>query len=216
MSLIKRLSTTFIARLDGIVGEIEDHEAVVQTSIDELRHKVAQAKARLNQMRREETQLQQRIAALGEDEDRWASRAKSCAGEDPARALACIERRQRCRAEAQRLGEGLAGYRQSTERLTRDVADSESRLQDLSSRHSIMRARQSGTAARAAVPDDALSVRALETSFERWDARLSEQELRLGDLSVHDSLEDTFSRDEQDAQLRAELDALLQQEEDHK
>ncbi|UTW11346.1 PspA/IM30 family protein [Marinobacterium rhizophilum] len=212
MSLIKRLSTTFIARLDGIVGEIEDHEAVIQTRIDELRHKVAQAKARLNQMQREETQLQQRIAALGEDEDRWGRRAKSCAGEDPARALACIERRQQCRTEAQRLSAGLAGYRQSAERLARDVTDSESRLQELHQRHSIMRARQSGTAARAAVPEDAVTVRALETSFERWDARLSEQELRLGDISVHDNLDEAFSRDEQDAQLRAELDALLQED----
>jgi hypothetical protein len=85
-------------------------------------------------------------------------------------------------------------------------------LQELNNRHSIMRARQSGTAARAAVPDNEQSLRALETSFERWDARLSEQELRLGDISVHDSLDDAFSRDEHEAQLRAELDELLQQE----
>jgi phage shock protein A len=212
MSLIKRLSTTFIARLDGIVGEIEDHEAVVQTSIDELRHKVAQSKARFNQMQREEAQLAQRIETLDQDESRWAARAKGCASEDPARALACIERRQQCRHEAQRLQQGLASHRQATERLSRDLSASEARLQELNNRHSIMRARQSGTAARAAVPDNEQSLRALETSFERWDARLSEQELRLGDISVHDSLDDAFSRDEHEAQLRAELDELLQQE----
>ncbi|ANG64508.1 hypothetical protein A8C75_19905 [Marinobacterium aestuarii] len=213
MSLIKRLSTTFMARLDGIVGEIEDHEAVVQTSIDEMRHKVAQARARLNQMQREEAQLQSRIAALHEDEQLWAERAKSCASTDPTRALACIERRQQCRSQAEHLAQGLISYRQSAARLSRDVTDSETRLHSLNNRHSIMRARQSGTAARVATaPDSESSLRDLETSFERWDVRLSEQELRMGDISLEDNLDQAFSRDEQDARLRAELNALLQED----
>ena len=213
MSLIKRISATFMARLDGIVSDIEDHEAVVQTSIDELRHKVAQARARFNQMQREEAQLQERIEQLGNDEARWAQRARSCAKEDPAKALACIERRQQCQAQAKHLSESLVTYRQAATRLSRDVADSESRLQALNTRHSMMRARQSGSAARVAgVDSDLVSLREVETSFERWDARLSDQELRLGDISMSDSLDDSFSREEQDAQLRAELDAILQQE----
>jgi phage shock protein A len=213
MSLIKRLSATFMARLDGLVGEIEDHEAVVQLSIDELRHRVAQARARLNQLEREESQLQDRIAQLDRDETLWAERARSCAQQDPDRALACIERRQQCQSQAQQLAEGLATYRQAATRLATDVADSERRWQELRLRHASMRARQSGTAARVAgIAEDVESLREVENSFERWDVRLSEQELRLGDISVGDPLEEAFSRDEHDAKLRAELDAILQQE----
>lgn len=213
MSLFKRISATLFARLDGVVSEIEDHEAVVRTSIDELRQQVARARARLNQMQREEQQLGERIDRQLQEADRWGERARACAAEDEARALACLERRRRARREAERLEQTLASSRDAAERLNRDIDESEIRLEELTRRHSAMRARQCGNAARAAGPDQETTLlREVETCFERWDARLNEQELHLDHHCASDTLEDSFSRDEREAELRAELDELLNRE----
>lgn len=211
MSLIKRLSATLFARLDGVVSEIEDHEAVVQTSIDELRQRIARARARLNQMQRDEQQLADRIDRLREDTERWGERARRCAAEDEARALSCLERRRQCRREAERLQRSLDACRDGAARLTRDVEESETRLQLLHQRHTLMRARQCGTAARTAGQETGL-LQEVEACFERWDTRLTERELALGDIALEDPLDEGFSRREKDEDLRAELEALLQQE----
>ncbi|NVK42421.1 MAG: PspA/IM30 family protein [Oceanospirillaceae bacterium] len=212
MSLLKRLSATLFARIDGVVGEIEDHQAVVETSIDELRRQVARARARLNQMQREEQQLDDRVEKQRQEAERWEERARSCAAEDEARALACLERRRRAQKEAERLKRNLRSCQEAGERLARDIDDSETRLEDLSQRHLEMRARQCGNAARVAGPEpDGGLLREVETCFERWDARLSEQELRIGSIHAGDTLDDGFAREERDAELRAELDALLRE-----
>jgi len=214
MSLFKRMSATLFARLDGVVSEIEDHEAVVRASIDELRQQVARARARLNQMLREEQRLGEHIDRQQQEAERWGERARGCAVDDEARALACLERRRHARRETERLQRSLISCREAAERLTRDIDESETRLEDLTRRYTEMRARQCGNAARTAGQDaEGSLLREVETCFERWDARLNDQELRFGAKATSDALDDSFSREERDAELRAELDELLQREE---
>ena len=47
MSIFKRLSATLVTSIDRVVGEIENHDAVIQASINDIRKKVAEAKVRL-------------------------------------------------------------------------------------------------------------------------------------------------------------------------
>ncbi|GGO88699.1 hypothetical protein GCM10011348_44760 [Marinobacterium nitratireducens] len=213
MSLLKRLSATLFARLDGVVGEIEDHEAVAQTCIGELRQQIARARARLNRMQREEQLLDARIDKLHREAEDWGERARACAAEDEARALACLERRQRSRREAERLTRNQVASRDLAARLSRDIDDGEARLEELTRRYTEMRARQCGNAARIAgeSPESDL-LREVDSCFERWDARLGEQELRAGTAAGGDALEESFARQERDTELRAELDELLNRE----
>ena len=48
MKLIKRLSTSITATLDSAVGQLENHDAIVEASIKQTRQSVAKTKARIN------------------------------------------------------------------------------------------------------------------------------------------------------------------------
>lgn len=44
MSLFKRLSATLVSRIDQVVGEIENHDAVIQVALNDMRKKIAEAR----------------------------------------------------------------------------------------------------------------------------------------------------------------------------
>ena len=48
MNLIKRLTTSVSATLDSAVGQLENHDAIIETTIKETRQSVAKTKARIN------------------------------------------------------------------------------------------------------------------------------------------------------------------------
>ncbi len=168
-------------------------------------------------MQREEEQQGARIDRLHEEAERWGERARACAEEDEARALSCLERRQRARRDAERLERSNVARRDAIERLSRDVDDGEAQLEELNRRHTEMRARNCGNSARiAGQPPEGSLLREVESCFERWDTQLTEQELRVGTGTGtgtgSDTLDESFSRRERDAALRAELDELLSRE----
>ena len=61
MSIIKRISTSVMATIDELVGEIENHDALIKAAIDEQKKKIATAKVQLGKIRANE---QNQVVAL--------------------------------------------------------------------------------------------------------------------------------------------------------
>ncbi len=214
MSIIKRLTTTLVSRIDHVVGEIENHDALIQVSLGEIRKKVAEAKLRMDQLHREEERIKNQIEEENNKAQRWRQRARECAASDEAKALACLRRAQHCQARTEQLGHALSQYEGKTLTLARDIETSERRLAEMKQKHLLLRARQSASSALIATGEtDDRTARLLDDSFERWEINLSQAELALNTHATADALEHEFITQEQQQALREELAALLTGEE---
>lgn len=213
MSLFKRLSATLVSRLDQVVGEIENHDAVIQVALNDMRKKVAKARVRLTQLQRERERLQREANEQQQLAERWRLRARESAGSDEHKALECVRRARQCDQQSTRLAEAGIQYAQTADRLVRDIDTSEQRLHDLKQKHTLMRARQSSSAAVNMTSESENDVlRQLDDSFDRWEIKLSQLDMVVDHQDPVDSLEKDFISHEQEIELRHELATLLNRE----
>lgn len=217
MSLIKRLSTSLVASLDQVVGSIENHDAVIQASLKDMRGKIAAARQRLSQVQSEATRLEDEIAAQRQQAAQWQRRALATAQTDESKALECMRRARACEQQSQQLQTARQPYAQTLARLRQDIDSSEQRLRELQQKHSLLRARQaSGVALNATGGGDVDTIRQLDDSFERWEVKLAQLDIcsdnRYAQPEPMDALQQAFESDEQTAELRRALDELLQRE----
>ncbi len=213
MSIFKRISTTLVSRIDQVVGEIENHDAVIQANLDDMRKKVAEAKVRLNQVRREERRLTQQIEEQQANAQRWRERALECAQDDEGKALECVRRSRHCQQQTKRLQQDQAQYSQSADKLAHDIETSEQRLMEMKQKLALMRARQSTSSAMNATSEpDSNTSRQLDESFDRWEINISQAEMAVDHYDAADPMEREFASREQQQALRDELATLLREE----
>lgn len=214
MSILRRISATISSSIDQAVGEIENHDAVIQVSMDDLRKQVAAARVRINRVKQEAQRLAERQRKNVAGVELWKQRARQSAEQnDEQRAMACLRRSHSCASEAQHQAELLEQYHNTTCTLEQEIADSESRLAALNQRHSLMRARESVTRARGAgCADSSRDIRELEDTFERWEVRLATSDSCIATETTVDQLDKAFSDSEELAALSAELAELMGEE----
>lgn len=215
MRLFKRISTTFLSRVDQVVGDLENHEAVVQAALSEMRKKVAEARVRLNHVQREAQRLGDAVEEHELNAARWRQRALETADVEERKALECVRRARHCDQQAARARDAQGQYEQSADKLARDIDPSEQRLEAIKQKLALMRARQSAGSALSAtgeVQSDA--VRFLDDTLERWEVRISELEMTADRSDDTDALEREFVDREQEQALREELAALREREGD--
>ena len=74
MSIFKRLHTTLRSRVDHMVSEIENHDAVIEAAIREARRSVARSKVRLAGLKGDGMRLRRRLSELRDAERQWTKR----------------------------------------------------------------------------------------------------------------------------------------------
>ncbi len=214
MSLFKRLSTTLFSRIDQVVGEIENHDAVIQASLNDMRKKVAEAKVRLGQVHREKEQLEQQSQELQGNARRWQQRAVDCADADEEKALECVSRSRFCEQKNARLRQAINQYAQTADKLGQDIESSEQHLGEMKQKLTLMRARQSTTSAISATSEMNNNVEnQLDETFGRWEINISQTEMLVDPLEPTDVLERDFLAKEKKGDLRKELTQLLAKKE---
>jgi len=214
MSIFKRLSATLVSRIDHVVGEIENHDAVIQATLSDMRKKIAEAKVRLGQVRHEQQQLKHQLQEQQDNGLLWRKRAIECAKENEDKALECLSRRRCCQQKAKTLGKTLEQYTQTADRLAQDIETSQQRLTEMKQKLTLMRARQSTSLALNATDEVSNHcANALEDSFNRWEVSIAQTEISLDVDDATDTLEQDFISQEQQEVLQKELMALLAEEE---
>jgi phage shock protein A len=212
MARIKRWTHGFVASIDSMIVQVENHEALATSALCDLEKGVARSKVQLMRVERDGRALQQALDDEREAALRWRERARR--EEDAARGLECLRRHKRSESRVRELALNQAEHERIEAHLRRDVQTLERRLIELRQQRNTMRTRQSRAEAFNAVQGsgDAQNGEIGEI-FERWETRVAESEVASGCLVAGvDSFDEEFLDAEEEASLKLELRALKEEE----
>jgi len=207
MRLIKRISSSISATLDNAVGQIENHDAIVEATIREVRQSVAKTKARINTLRHQENVYRKQLDQAREQQQLWEQRATKLADINQQQALECIARRNHCNAEINRLEQSLEQQITLIREVTQNLQKLQNKLDEMTQKHNLMRSRQSVADVNRAVAKSNLDD-SIEDTFERWESVVLENEFMVSDAFAHDPLELALGEQEHQSELKAQLAAL--------
>lgn len=211
MARIKRWTHGFVASIDNMIVQVENHEALATGALRDLEQGVARSKVQLMRVERDGRSLKQALAEEQEAAVRWRERARR--EENDARALECFRRHKRAEARVGELTHNQAEHERVEQQLKRDVQTLERRLLELRQQRNTMRTRQSRAEA-FSVAQGAGDVEQGEIGqiFERWESRVAETEVASGCLIASvDGFDEEFLDAEELASLKLELLALKEE-----
>ncbi len=204
---VKRLVASVGASFEQFITKVENHEAVAEAVIRDVRASAAKLKVQMGRVTAQAERLQERRDTLAQDAGRWHERAKRLATEDEDRALECLRRMERAKAEQARVVAQLAQYEALCEKLKDRLAAVEARLSDLQ----LKRTSLSSRSARAQVMGaaDQHSVADVDAVFDRWEMAVVEDEY-LDEVvgSEGDPLERELDATEERERLKTALEEL--------
>lgn len=212
MSILKRLSTSVLSRVDRLVCDIEDHDAIVESALKDVRRNSAHAKVRLARVQADGKCLGERLEKLRDSERLWRERAVRSAGADREAALECTRRGRECGANAKRVESAITEHAAMETRLAKQVAKLDRRVEKVQEQRNLMRSRQSTAEALRTLQSIDYGGLNVEDTFERWEVTIAEAEQEIGsptDPMTMDHLEQRFIDQETRADLENELDGWL-------
>jgi len=212
MNSLRRLTASIFSSFEGVIVQLENHEALVTTAIREAEHAAGRAKAQLARVQKDGIAMRKRVEELREEASPWEERAKRIATQDQAKALECVRRRQRHLAEASKIEEQAIGHVKLERQLNADLAVVQEKLSTLRTQRNIMRTRESRAEALRVIHSvDSSTIGEIDDIFDRWEARISACELHV-ESSVSsnvDELAQEFSSKEEEGELQAILATLV-------
>jgi phage shock protein A len=211
MSLIRRISTSITSSVDRAVSKVENHDAIVNAALRETQQAAARSRVRLERVRKDGHSLKARHSNLKQAVGRWTERAMIVAAQDESKALECLRRRKDCEQQMQNLEESIAKHDELEARVSEQVKKIEARIGEVAQQRNMMRSRQSVAEAMRTINNiEGVSYGEIEDTFDRWEINLGETEILMGAATNSDPLESAFLAEEDTAELRAELEDLLQ------
>jgi phage shock protein A len=208
MTRWKRWTSGFVASIDSVIAQVENHEAQVTSALCELEQGILRSKVQLARVARDGVTLRRTLADEREQALRWRERAKR--ETDEKRALECLRRAKRSETRSGELDKQPSEHERVEGQLGADIRTLEERLLELRQQRNTMRTRQSrAEALTVAQANGDLHDGEIGQILERWESRVTESELASGcDLRSVDGFAEEFSSAEEEASLRLELLAL--------
>lgn len=209
MRHLKRWTTGVMSRIDTFVSQVENHEALVNEALKDLQQATARARVQLKRVREDGERLRRQLAEQREQAERWRERAKGSVDDD-SRAVECLRRERATRRSVDELERRFEEHERTEQQLVKDVRSLDVRLATMKDQRNLMRTRQSRAEALGVVQGSAVNLTSdIDEMFDRWEMRVTEAE-SVGDvaLSTEDSFESEYTNQEEQAELRAELEAL--------
>ena len=208
MMRIKRLIASVSAGFDDFVNKVENHEAVADCVIDDLRKATARVRVQQGRVEAQIARFEQRSTRLEEDEERWNQRAVAMADSDEAKALECVRRGQVAARERETLKGQIAEHRKVADELKSRLADLEQRLADFQLKRTSLSSRAARAQTLRATEGVCVS-ESVDAMFERWETAVLTDEYRDGLVGESaDTLDREFRDEEEAVDLRARLDEL--------
>jgi len=209
MNLIKRFTTTVSATLDSAVGQLENHDAIIETTIKETRKSVAKTKARINTLRQQQRTYETQLIEAKEQYALWAQRATKLADKDQAKALQCLSRRNQSQNEIERLEQLIEQQKNLINDVSINLQKLQAKSDEMSQKHNLMRSRQAVADVNRAVGKASCND-SVDDTFERWESIVMEHEMEVSDICSRDPLEMEFEQQENEADLLLQLEELKQ------
>lgn len=206
MNRMKRWTMSVTSWVDGVLAQVENHEATVSSAIARVRKSTAQARVRLRRVERDEQALRDSLAKEEEAVLAWRWRAKTSI--DDEKALECLRRHKAAERRVDVLRQRLAEQERAHKELSEGIRLLHGRLAELGERKNVMRARQSRAEAAHGMTNATGPIGDLEEVFDRWDSRVGEIEIATDCADPVDAFEAEIDTEEESGALRIELDEL--------
>lgn len=198
MRLIRRIKATMFSAIDSVVGSLENHEAILESSLRSARLNLGRAKARLNFVNSERVKLEELSEKDEQEASVWLERAKTTA--DREKAIECLKRHESLKRKAKSEREMAIQQKIHEEKLAREIQQVEEKLRALEQKKNIFKVR----AAKAEILSDSNFSQDLEEIFNRWDETLICVDTR------EDSLANEYESKEEQERLNLLLDSIKQ------
>jgi phage shock protein A len=212
MKGLKRFTASIVSSFESVVGQLENHEALVGVAIREAEEAAGRAKGQLSRVQRDGHAMRKRHQELRERIEVWQGRAVRCAPVDEEKAIECVRRRQRLLAQAAGQEEQIVRHGTLEKQLAADLASVQEKLVALRQQRNLLRTRQSrAEALRLLQSVDSVAMGEIDDIFDRWEGKISGLEMfsELSSSQLEDDLEAQFSTAEEDDELRKVLTALV-------
>jgi phage shock protein A len=211
MKSLRRIATTLVSSFEGVVGKLENHEALVTTAIREAEGASARARAQLNRVHKDGQTLRAKSEDLRQQALAWEERAKQIAAQDQLKALECVRRREQCLQQAHKLEEQATTHTNLERGLREDLASIEGKLASLRQQRNLLRTRASKAEALRAVSGvESSTLGEIDDIFDRWEARIVASECATACVieTQPDPLGAEFAKQEEEKKLLGVLECL--------
>ena len=212
MGTLKRFTSSITAHFNWMLSQVENHEALVNSAIQEVQESGARAKVQLKRVALDGQRMRQRLMELRDAAVLWEERAKKCAGIDEKKALECLKRKKKAERQIAELEEQEREHAKVQKTLGSDLELLDERMKQLKAQRNLLKTRESRARALGALQQDSTSlIGEIDDIFDRWESRVNEYEIK-GEcpLSNTDDLDDEFSSGEEEEELRLELAKMLE------
>ncbi|MGB5220788.1 MAG: hypothetical protein WBN60_07150 [Polyangiales bacterium] len=210
MNRMHRWKMSVTGWVDGVLAQIENHEATVSSAIGRVRQAAARARVQLKRVERDQRALRELLLKEEGAVEAWLRRAKEASEEE--KALECLRRHKASARRAEALRQRLSEHERSHKELSEGMRMLNERLSELNARRNLMRTRQSRAEAAHGMVHANRPIGDLEDVFERWEARVGEIEIASECEQPIDSFEAELLDAEEDAELLIELEELRREE----
>ena len=206
MNRMKRWTMSVTSWVDGVLAQVENHEAAVSSAIGRVRQATARARVQLKRVERDQQAMRDTLLEEEEAIDAWRRRAK--AADDETVALECLRRHKAAARRVLGLRQRLGEHERSHKELSDGIRILNGRLSELTERKNLMRTRQSRAEAAHGMASTTGPIGDLEDVFERWETRVGEIEIASDCAEPIDLFEAEIEAVEDSASLRIELEEL--------
>ncbi len=207
MNIVKRWTSGIVSRIDWLAGQVENQEALVDSTIKDIQKAAARATVQLRRVNRDGQALTESVVRDEENAKIWRERARNCPPYDEKTALECLRRSKNSERRAASQQNRLTTHARMEDQLKRDIKKAEERLIGLKEKRNLMVTRQSRAEALNGV--EAMNASCdIDQIFDRWETQVMEAELNFLHEKEDDELELSFASKEEDEELRHELTLL--------
>lgn len=213
MKALKRLTYSVFSSFESVVGQLENHEALVGTTIREAQRAAAKARVQAKRLSVEVVQIEQKKKQLEAEREIWVERAKRKAKKEKEQAIECLRRKKQCEAQLESLNEVLQAHQAVQLQLENDLKGIELRVSKLKHKKSALKSREATVEARTVVnADQSTLLHELDTIFDRWESKVVEAEMIAGTYGEYeDSFKAELESEEELGALKEELQELVNQ-----
>ena len=143
MNSFKRLSITLTSRMNAMIDQLENHEAVADSVLEDVRRAVQSVRYQIKRIQNEEQQLEKRLDSLQADHGKWKERALRTETGDREKALECVRRMKKIEDEIASTKTQIGEHSDLQRQLNDQLKHIEAKYTELKRKQSLLIGRES-------------------------------------------------------------------------
>ncbi|NQZ02633.1 MAG: hypothetical protein HRT45_18380 [Bdellovibrionales bacterium] len=211
MRPVSRIMATITAQFDQLVNQIENHEAVAEASLRQLRQDISGARVQYKMMQKDIESLVSQQQRLEKDLSTWQARAVQYSETDKEKALHCMRKIKLVEKDLEQLAERQSQLEEAADKLQSQLTRVESQYKDLSAKLQAFRGRDKAAAMATSAMEQADYTDSIDDVFNRWDRKILYKEVSTDFDSdqIVDEIEQEFKTEEELKDLEMSLRQLV-------